>query len=140
MKRFCFINKVFGEKNDLRQFILSGASLPKKIKKQETKVAVDQWFKNPIWIKSSNFHKIPERIELKSIQIDELEEEKNFSIVQELLKQKEKTIVFCQQQETVKKLHQYLVQQGVPAEAFYASKEIGPGSERKLVRLIAFFF
>jgi hypothetical protein len=88
--------------------VLSGASLPKKIKREEAKTVINRWFKDPLWISSENFHKIPDRIKLFKVEIDELEEKKNFKTVQQNIKAKERTIVFCQQQETAKNLNEFL--------------------------------
>lgn len=63
LKRFASKNnKIFARENLERQFILTGATLPNKIKRISANEFFNNWFVDPVFIKSEEFHKIPKTI------------------------------------------------------------------------------
>ncbi|KRW99455.1 P-loop containing nucleoside triphosphate hydrolase [Pseudocohnilembus persalinus] len=128
LKRFSFAqNKIFGKENLERQFILAGATLPKKIKKHNTKDLFNLWFSQPYFIESENFHKIPPTIEFDNIDIDDFLAEYEDLTVQDLLvkeiqkSKSKKIIVFCDNYNTVQQIVDHLEQHKITSAPFYGS-------------------
>jgi len=125
LRRFAGVHKShFGETNKERQFILCGATSPRKVGGINIQDEVKNWFVDLQVFKSEDFHKFSERIDCESVDVpDGILPEKEVAMLAKVIQSStaNKIIVFCNSMQRVQLVHEYLTRKGEMCLPYFAS-------------------